>query len=135
MNVWQTISPYFDKTEKWGNANLMSGLMLLTLYHVRDHVGYPFVIHAGHSSTGHSANSQHYIGNAVDFHISGMIFRDAIVAMENALSDLRISNRVGLGIYLDWNNKGFHLDCRGSQARWGRVKGSYVEYARARSLV
>ena len=128
MDIWSVISPCFDRSEKWGNANLMSGLMLMTLFHVREHVGLPFIIHCGYASTGHSDTSQHYHGNAVDFHVDCIDFKSAIKMMETAITDLRIENRVGLGIYADWVNKGFHLDCRGTKARWGRIQGTYVSY-------
>ena len=41
--------------------------------------------------------------------------------MIEALNDLQVAEKVGFGIYPDWNSPGFHLDARGEWARWGYI--------------
>lgn len=137
MNIWDIVGDHFTKNEAWGNADKMSGFLLLVIHALRKVVGQPFVIHCAYATAGHEDGSQHYVGGAVDFHIEGMSFKDAIAAVEQALTALQIENRVGLGIYPDWPEaiRGFHLDVRGVRARWGRVNGVYVTYEAAKKEV
>lgn len=142
MNIWDIINDTFTKNEAWGDATKMSGIVLLVFHSLRALVGRPFVVHCGYASAGHSPASQHYLGNAIDFHIEGMSFKEAVAAVEGALDALQISNRVGLGIYPDWPGHnagelqpGFHIDVRGMRARWGRVKGVYVSYDEAKKEI
>lgn len=113
-----------------GNFHKVNGLLLLLLDALREEIGYPFVIHCAYETSGHSPKSQHYIGNAVDFHIEGLPFPEAVIRMEEALERLQVADRVGLGLYPCWYNPGFHLDVRndGKRARWGRIKGDYLSY-------
>jgi hypothetical protein len=133
LNVWFLVSSDFSPKEAWGEPSKMSGLLLLTLRALRQAVGYPCVIHCGYELTGHTSGSQHHIGNAADFHFEGISLKDAIPLVEEALDKLQVSDRVGLGVYIDWAHPGFHLDVRGTRARWGRVGGKYVSYAAARA--
>jgi hypothetical protein len=111
----------------------MNGLLLLLLDAVRDRWGdAKFIIHCGFEADGHDKNSFHKTGSAADLHIdSALSFPNQIKRMETILKDLQVFDRVGLGIYPDWNNPGFHLDVRGSYARWGRIGETYVGYADA----
>jgi len=118
--VFDTLK-YFTYGEKWGAPERISGLLLLTLDRVRESLGHTIVIHCGYEAAGRVANSQHTIGNAVDYHVEGIPFYDAYT-MQSAIFDfLQISDRIGFGIYPDWNTPGFHLDVRGTRARWGAV--------------
>ena len=116
-----------------GNFHKVNGLLLLLLDALREEIGHPFVVHCAYETGGHSPNSQHYLGNAVDFHIEGLSFPEAIERMEEALERLQVADRVGFGIYPDWNNPGFHLDVRnvGRKVRWGRIGEQYVSYQEA----
>ncbi len=119
MDIWTLIEPHFSRTEKWGDPKKMCYTLLSLLYLLRREIGKPFIIHAAYDQPGsHSDKSFHYTGEAVDFHIVGMSFLDAISAVENALFQLRVLDSVGLGIYPDWEHPGFHLDSRGVKARW-----------------
>lgn len=128
--------PNFSVQESWGHPAKMNGALLLTLQALRTYIDKPFVIHCAYDTKGHSESSQHYIGNAVDFHIVGLTFAEAILEIEEAITYLQLRDFIGLGIYPDWNSPGFHLDLRGTKARWGRLGASnYVAYETARAKV
>ncbi len=83
----------------------------------------------------HVANSRHFEGIACDFHIAGNAgYFGEIRTLETVLDTMKVSHAVGLGLYPEWNNKGFHLDTRGVKARWGQKGGQYVGYDVARNI-
>ena len=130
MNIWNILDG-FNKYEKWGDPAQMNGMVILLLDAIRKQfrridMAARFIIHAGYATSGHSPNSQHYVGNAVDFHIDTKVkYSLQVHDMLGILRGLQVHDRVGLGIYPDWANPGFHLDVRGSRARWGRIGGEY----------
>ena len=83
------------------------------------------VITSHHRPKG-SPHSQHYLGGAVDFYFDYAEARDACDVwtwykedLEDILRILEedgIDDRVGFGLY---HKKIFHLDFRGTRARWG----------------
>jgi len=101
---WESIR-YFTKDEKWGDPLKMNLHLLLMLDALRGHTGAPFIIHCGFESSGHAAESQHYLGRAVDFHATGISLADLFTY--SMKFDFR-----GVGIYPGWNNPGLHLDVR-----------------------
>ena len=120
----------FGKNEKWGDPFKMNGIAVIVLEKVRYvfRLKYDpdasFVIHCGFETDGHTPNSQHYNGNAEDFHIkTSLSFLEQYHALLEIFSDLQIAQEVGFGIYPDWNSPGFHLDVRGKFARWGYIDG------------
>jgi len=117
---------YFKETENWGDASKMNGALLMILDEIRHQLDKPIVIHCGYETSGHSEYSEHYDGNAVDFHVVGAELKSVAIRILDILQELQVDNRVGFGVYLDWNNKGFHLDLRGRKARWARIEGEYV---------
>ena len=123
--VWNQLR-YFCTDEKWGNHKKINGALLLILDELRHEIGHPFAIHCAYDTKGHSKNSQHYTGNAIDFHIVGLDLFTAYIKIVEVLKELQVNNRVGLGVYPDWNSPGFHIDLRGTKARWSRNKGDYV---------
>lgn len=130
--IWRIIENFSPK-ENWGDPNKMSGTLLLTLDAVRRFYDHPFVIHCGFATTGHSEASFHYKGEASDFDIKepGVSFHTQIIKFLHILDGLQLSGSVGLGIYPQWNNPGFHLDVRGESARWGYLNGDYCSFGRA----
>jgi hypothetical protein len=130
--IWDYLY-HFKKTEKWGDPARMNGLLLLLLDAIRgDFDPDTVVIHCGFEVGGHAKDSQHKLGNATDFHIeTSRSFSEQISRMEKSLRELQVFDKVGLGIYPDWKHPGFHLDCRGLFARWGRIGDTYVGYADA----
>jgi hypothetical protein len=133
MMLWKHIR-HFNRAEKWGDPNKINGFLLLTMDALRDIWQSPFVIHCAYDLSGHSANSQHYLGNACDFHIEdGEPFNLQVAVMARFLEKFQVADRVGLGIYPDWRNPGFHLDVRGQKARWGRINNKYVSFLEAKT--
>jgi len=131
--IWSHLN-HFTKTENWGDPDRINGTLLLLLDVLRDRWSASFIIHCAYEPGGHSQNSQHYLGNAVDFHIEdGEPFALQICVMTHFLKGMNAADHVGLGIYPEWNNAGFHLDVRGTKARWGRLGEKYVGFEEARA--
>jgi hypothetical protein len=124
MNIWDIVKPEFSKTENWGNPDKINGVLLLLLQRIRNRVGYK--MHINNAFRVEDTKSQHPRGNAVDFYFEGLNFLEACYRVSNVIKELQVQNHIGLGIYLDWNKMGFHLDVRGERARWSRVEGKYV---------
>lgn len=138
--IWKHIK-HFTPHENWGDHTKVNGLLLLLMDAIRHLWGMRFVIHCACDLSGHSTKSYHYTGDANDFHIKDVVpFYFQTEQMERTLEDLQVADRVGLGIYPDWHNPGFHLDVRGVRARWGRIGDKYVgfeeakEYARKKGI-
>lgn len=128
MKIWKLLNN-FTENEDWGASEKMNPVLLLLLDKLRDKVGHIFRINCGYSTDGHATRSQHYLGNAVDFVILGVPFKQAHQLLQEALLELKVEDEVGLGCYPFWNTSGFHLDVRGERARWGKnSKGKYVSY-------
>ena len=82
------------------NSELVLKLNVLRLY-----IGAPIIVHTGYAVDGHSAKSQHYLGNAADLHIEGMTL----------VAQYLVAERFGwggMGLYPFWNNPGLHVDVR-----------------------
>jgi uncharacterized protein YcbK (DUF882 family) len=116
---------YFSPRERWGDPLMMDRETVLLLDTLRGLSGFPFVIHCGYDRSGHTQHSQHYIGKAVDFHIEGLPFKDAVDLIIELTgpppTGIGVHETLGLGIYPHWTTPGFHLDTRGTFARWGAV--------------
>ena len=124
---------YFNEKENWGDYKKVSGALLLVMDKIREMYGAPVNVHCAYEKSGHSTNSTHYRGLAIDFHfVTDDKFIDQINKMETILKELQIWETCGFGFYLDWNNKGFHLDLRGEKARWARDDGKYINYDEAK---
>ena len=111
--MWKKIR-YFTPDEEWGNAGKVNPYLIIALDELRHKVGSPIIVHCAYSTSGHSKNSMHYEGKAVDFHIKGMSLVDQYLAAE------KIGLFNGIGVYPFWNNPGLHIDIRTKPARWGR---------------
>ena len=130
---------FFTKNENWGDPLMMERDLIFLLEELRGRFDCPFVIHCGYETSGHTQNSQHYRGNAVDFHVVGPQFLDAIDLIGRyigpAPTGFDRDGVIGLGIYPHWRDPGFHLDLRGYRARWGAVslggKQVYVSFEEA----
>jgi len=129
--LWDYLK-HFTAVERWGSPSSMNGLLVILLDTIRDRYGAcRFVIHCGYETAGHVKNSQHPRGNATDFHIdTPSPLADQAARLEMIFKDLQVHDRVGLGVYPDWNNPGFHLDI-GGFGRWGRIGKTYVGFDEA----
>jgi hypothetical protein len=127
--IWTRIKRYFSKDEAWGNPEDISGLLLMVLYQIRLASGWPVIIHCG-TQGKHCKNSYHYKGLAVDFHFDTNVasLTEQIQPLLNFLEEMQLKDFVGLGVYPEWNNPGFHLDVRGYKARWAFVGGKQVSF-------
>ena len=110
---WETIR-YFKSGENFGDPAKMSYLLLLTLDNLREFIGLPIVIHCGYEAGGHSENSYHYKGMAVDCHAKDLPLADFYFAATRF-------GFHGIGVYPWWNNPGLHLDIRPSHPFTGRA--------------
>lgn len=133
--IWDEIREGFGRSEAWGDPDKINGALLWILFSLRQRFlregDVRFIIHNAYEGRSRNSKSQHPLGNAVDFHIkTTMNFEDQVSFVLEVLKDLQVANHVGLGIYLDWDNKGFHLDVRGTKARWSRVEGEYLSFDR-----
>lgn len=127
MTIWDIVGGTFKKTENWGKPEKMNGALLLVLERIRNRVGCKMHINNGYRKE--EGTSQHPKGNAVDFYFEGISYLEACVRLEQAIKELQLENHIGLGIYLDWKIRGFHLDVRGERARWSRIDGKYKSMA------
>jgi len=126
--IWHKLQ-HFKPNENWGDPGKMNGLLLLLIDGIRHTYDRPFKIHCGYDESGHTTNSQHYLGNAIDFHIEGgEYYPTQIDKILKILDWYQVSDKVGLGIYPDWAHQGFHLDVRGTKARWGRIGKDYFSF-------
>ena len=91
---------------------------------LRGWVGCPIIITAGYDSQGHSTDSYHYKGKAVDIIIC------TEMTMREQWDYIKISGFNGIGVYPDWKYKdfrgGWHVDTRDIPQVWRQVaKGEY----------
>ena len=117
------LSPNFSASENWGLLRKINPALIVLMQHIRRGLGLPIRINCAYETGGHSNNSQHYLGNAVDFSVNGGA---NFVSTYNIINDILIlaemQDEVGFGVYPFWNTPGFHIDVRGSRARWGMAK-------------
>lgn len=112
---------HFKPTENWGDWTKIEKAVIFLLDRMRENMGQSIIIHCAYDSSGHSTNSQHYLGRAVDLHIQNVPLIDQYLLAE------RYGWR-GIGVYTDWNNPGLHLDLR----RVGDYSDDYTLYRGAR---
>lgn len=120
---WEQVK-HFSPNENWGNPYKMSFELLRRLDALREFVSHRIIIHCGYSRGGHTENSQHYLGKAVDFHIENVSLINQYLAAERFMF-------TGIGIYPDWNNPGLHCDVRyksneSPQDRWVKLNKKYI---------
>ena len=132
MLTWDNIkwfkSEEFDDRHKINLGKDMDMETVHRLDSLRGWVACPIIITAGYDSQGHSSDSYHYKGKAVDF----IICSD--MAMREQWQYIKISGFNGIGVYPEWKvdirgktfKGGFHLDTRDIPQVWRQVaKGEY----------
>jgi len=121
---------HFNERENWGDTEKLNPLLLLVMDMIAEKINVPVIIHNGYSKKGHSEKSQHYLGNACDFHFDSDVeflyhYTNLVSILDTTrIGKVKLADIVGLGVYPHWNNKGFHLDVRGYKARWMRDKNN-----------
>jgi hypothetical protein len=142
MDIFDFTEGFSPDEQGMNEPYVLSGFILMVLHFLRLYIRIldptaTITIHASVASGGHSTTSQHYKPRAcaLDFRINSVIpYKELIEHVEAFLDKFQIADRVGLGIYPDWNSPGFHLDSRGTRARWGYLlkdngKGKLVQTA------
>lgn len=139
---------HFSKQEAWGDHRKMNGSLLRLLDRITDkakkyawenykEVAY-CIVHCGYDTEGHTENSRHYVGCAVDFHFTSITPMEAYEIIIQILKEEQMINHSGLGVYPDWHHPGFHLDIRDPDDwrpdRWAQVTGKYVAIQRGLDL-
>lgn len=121
---------YFSENENWGNLKKVRWDHIKVLYDIRESMSvqynWPMIIHCCYAESGHAENSYHYQGLATDFHFkTNVSLKNQYKVLRGFLKQLNLWNYVGIGVYDDWNNPGFHIDSRGEPVRWLRSAGKY----------
>ena len=141
-SFWDNIA-YFKPTERnifkkraFPEPNAINPAIVYILDKLREETTTIIIHSTNEKDTEHVKGSQHYLDNAIDFHIKNMNFIDAIEKVITLTTvytflDRPLHDYMGIGIYPDWNNPGFHLDFRGYQASWGRIGNNYVSFDEA----
>ena len=116
---WVRFFPYFTADE-CGQG--MKETFMLKVLMLRKALDTPMHITAGYCTTGHSKNSYHYKGRAIDFW--------TILSPRKVMRVIdRLSLFGGVGYYWWGSHKGFHIDDRGNGLynRWVSLKrGEYI---------
>ena len=122
----------FKESEAWGDPMKMSYRIVWLLANIRASLPNNcwIKIHKGSSISGHAKKSQHYNVPclAVDFHIVGCPLLESEMHIMKYLHNSGMIEFVGIGIYPQWLNPGFHIDIRGERASWSKLNGKYVAY-------
>ena len=128
MLTWNDVKWFkaeeFDDRHKINLGKDMDMETVHRLDSLRGWVACPIIVTAGFDSQGHSTDSYHYKGKAIDI----IICTD--MTMREQWDYIRISGFAGIGVYPDWKYKdfrgGFHLDTRDVPQVWREVsKGKY----------
>jgi len=123
----------FKESEAWGVPANMDYRIIWLLGNIRGILPNNcwIKVHKGYSNNaGHSKKSQHYQipCTAVDYHVVGCSFLDAEAHTMKYLHNSEMIDHVGIGIYPQWINPGFHVDVRGVRASWSKIDGEYIAY-------
>jgi hypothetical protein len=126
MTTWQMIYPLF-KAKNFGEGAYenMQDNFLVSLYRFRVAMDTPMIVNVGYATKGHSRNSYHYQGRAIDFH-----FRYNPVPTRKIVTTAIKCGLHGIGFYPHWNKPGCHLDNRsaGLFNIWSRNKAGIYTY-------
>ncbi len=126
-NDWESVKPFFKKSENWGDPSKIHKELVFGLYLLRKFVDRPVVIQCAYETKGHGGR-YHPLGMAADVYIKGMNVVDQFIAA----SRFDVFN--GIGVYPHWRPQGgLHLDIRyktgetEADARWIRDRnGIYL---------
>ena len=133
--IWNLLK-YFSINENWGKPKKISGILLFVIDNVRKIIGLSIRLSStAYTGSGHSSNSYHYKGMALDGYIEKSNFTsfEVLYSFISALEDdLQIKN-YALGYYPWWkkdnNSVGIHFDVREKQLFWvSPSKGVYNYY-------
>ena len=120
MIDWKRIKHF--KEDEWRlDPDKANPLLVKILDTLRAISGSKIRINGCWAESGHSKNSWHYTGNAVDFVFLSKIYYLQQYSYLSLFSELR-----GIGFYPDWDTPGWHVDLRPEFLRWVRINGNYL---------
>lgn len=147
MTIWHKLE-FFSKNEKniygkpaWGEPDKICPFTLETLDEITrrvkkeiwekyNRIAYCLV----HCTYEERDSGYHPLGTAIDFHFAPRNLITPYMAYDiinNTLIEYNKSNFMGLGVYPNWANPGFHLDTRLPNDpvpdRWSRVNNIYTD--------
>lgn len=118
------VNCYFKESE-WGkNGDRVSSILKGCMESVRGAVGLPFYINCAFATTGHSPNSYHKKGMAVDGR-----FGPGKTPLQELEGILTVPEINGIGFYPKWSPRaGWHLDIREAPAVYWIETGKTGQY-------
>lgn len=119
---WSEIK-HFDKEEWVDDPSKAAPKLVQLADDIREYVGHPMHIHVCWAEDGHTDESYHYTGQAVDVHFGGV---DDMLWLYMVLANFKEIG--GLGFYPEWKPKpGWHIDIRRRERRlvWTYRNGAY----------
>ena len=128
LSTWKRLYPLLKPTEFGRGAyENMQDDFLLSLYKFRVAMDTPMILHVGYATKGHSRNSYHYQGRAIDFR-----FKYNPVPTRKIIVTAIKCGLHGIGFYPHWTPYpgGMHLDNRtaGGFNVWSRSKKGIYTY-------
>lgn len=111
-SIWNRLK-HFSRSENWGDPDKMDPFFLLQLDRFRAEVNLPFHLSApAYGTKGHSKDSFHYVGRAVDGRFINPTDKKPISLRSHFVLAMK-SPFNGIGLYTWWpNGPGIHLDNR-----------------------
>lgn len=128
-SYWDNIQ-HFEPKEWQKDPGKASPVLVYAVDNARHMAGVPIIIHACWDDSGHSEQSYHYTGQAVDFH-----FEPGLTKLQE-FSALAAQPEIGaIGYYPEWQPRpGWHVDVRNwnsGRLYWSRQGGIYQYGVRA----
>ena len=127
-NLWSEFKGFFTY-EECGDIDYH---FLNKVYELRKYLGISMIVIDGAATTGHSPNSFHYKGHAIDFHVHDRLSPRIVMSKIDGLGLFG-----GVGLYLPSNPNGvrsYHIDDRDINTgyqRWISPKrGEYIYLVR-----
>lgn len=118
---WSQIR-HFDRNEWPKDPSKVNPKLIYTMDDVREGAGVPVWIHVAYEEDGHSPNSYHYRGDAVDFHFGVSEKAGKKLSYLEQFVVLSQYPFGAIGFYPFWNNPGWHVDLR----PWGERRLYWV---------
>lgn len=123
--IWPQISSFFDIEEPWGDHNKIDIRLLWNLYCIREELNRGMNILNAFALSGHSKNSFHKKGMAVDFYVTNTKSEE----LWNLYCFFLNSWYGGVGVYPFWKPcPGFHLDIGPNYRTWTRTEDGLYLY-------
>ena len=120
---WDQLKHFFIH-ENWGCPEKMDFGLLKALDIFRERIDKPFIVNCGYATSGHSPNSYHYKGEAVDGRFKSLNIFDQF------FEALKEDSFKGVGLYIFENRPFLHLDIRKRESKliWYRDREGIYHY-------